>query len=187
MRNITKAFTLLEMLVVVMIVMLLATMITGVYIKEVERARVATAASDIREMALAAERYKIDMGSYPDADPLLADGSGFGTGTFHSVAVFKPAGATNWNGPYINIQKDRLTTGSTVQDYQILDPWGTPYSYLPSSAYETGPGSKIQDGPFVGNYYNQNGVQIYSCGPNGVTLDGFERGLDSDDISNFSM
>ncbi|NLD61295.1 hypothetical protein GX645_02455 [Candidatus Sumerlaeota bacterium] len=186
-----KAFTLLEMLVVIMIIMMLATMITGVYIKEVDNARVATAASDIREMSLAAERYKLDVGRYPSTGSLLADGSGFGTGLFHSDVVYNVANLPNWKGPYLNIQMNKLdsqTSASVAEQVNIIDPWGMPYSFISSEKYgEANGGSKIQEGPFKDNFFNQAGVQIYSCGPNGVTEAGSARGLDEDDVTNFSM
>ena len=201
MKRMNKAFTLLELLVVVMIISLLATMLTGVYNKEVENARKATAQSDINEMRMAAERFKIDVGRYPSADPVGPTNNICNNGYYHSEIVYGKAGTppgelttaekARWNGPYMNVQSAKLSQPATATtnytDYYIIDPWGNQYSYAitDTAAYPT----KVQSGPFTGSTYNPGGVQIYSVGPDGVTSPTASNagGLGPDDINNFSM
>ena len=52
---------------VVLILLLLSTIAVGVYIRELARARYATAKSTITEMERACARYQIDLGVYPPA------------------------------------------------------------------------------------------------------------------------
>ena len=70
----------------------------------------------------------------------------------------------------------------------MLDPWGRPYVYVRNSDYPRFGGTRQRDNPFsaLGElYYNPSSFQIYSSGPDGVTLPIPERGLDGNDVNNF--
>ncbi len=106
MRN--KGFTLIEIMVVVVIIGLLATLVLPRVLGRQEEAFVVKAKSDIRALSSALKLYKLDNFNYPSTEQGL------------EALVGKPSGdppAKNWkDGGYI----ERLPT----------DPWGNVYQYL---------------------------------------------------------
>jgi len=151
-----KAFTLMELLVVVLILGLLATMAVGVYTTQVERARYAAARTTIATLDLAINRYQLDTGDWPPSGSLTNPGSAEGipfegNGRLQQAlthGLFDPAttssAAARWQGPYISVQDIQLgdffgnpidTSSTTVLagDVQILDPWHSPYRYVRSN------------------------------------------------------
>jgi general secretion pathway protein G len=99
-------FTLVEMLVVLGILALVATLVAPQVLKYLSRAKSETARVQISHISSALELYYIDMGRYPTQQEGLA------------ALVRPPAGAKRWSGPYLK-KADGLT-----------DPWGQPYAYV---------------------------------------------------------
>jgi general secretion pathway protein G len=97
-------FTLLELLVVMVIIGLLVGYVAPNYFSAVGKSEVKAARAQIDALHKALVAYRLDMGAYPPSDPGL------------NALVQKPAGATQWAGPYLS---------KTVP----LDPWGHPYVY----------------------------------------------------------
>ena len=64
-RNAKKGVTLIELMAVVLIVAILASIAVGVYTGYVQRARFAVARTTIAELDLAVARYEIDLGVLP--------------------------------------------------------------------------------------------------------------------------
>jgi general secretion pathway protein G len=100
-NRLRRAFTLVEMLLVVTIIGILAALVIPRIVGVSERSRVTAAKSDINggiKSALGA--YEVDNGFFPRSlqDLLVA-----------------PSNAKNWHGPYLDKLPD--------------DPWGTPYIY----------------------------------------------------------
>ena len=96
-----RAFTLVEILLVVVIIGILAALVIPRIAGSSERARVTAATADINggiKSALGA--YEVDNGFYPRS---LQD------------LLVQPSNAKNWHGPYL----DKLP----------LDPWLNPYVY----------------------------------------------------------
>jgi prepilin-type N-terminal cleavage/methylation domain-containing protein len=195
-----KAFTLMELLVVVLILGLLATMAVGVYTTQVERARYAAARTTIATLELAVNRYQLDTGDWPPSGSLTNPGPNMnfeGSGLLHLAlthglfdASTTSTGAARWQGPYISVQDIHLgdfagnaidTSATTVLagDIQILDPWHSPYRYVrsngsPSDNYTVNNATKLPAGnPFAATdiYYNPTTFQIVSKGPDGITGD----------------
>lgn len=200
-RHRRRGVTLLELLVALVIISILATVATGVYTKEILRARYAKTRAEIAVMEIALNRYYIDLGSFPPS------GSGnntsslaVGNGNMH-VALrsgFGNLGPTpRWAGPYIEWDYNRLgdingnpVTGSAFPRNRMnfLDPWGTPYLYIASSEYETYGGTELPSSdPFASleTWYNPSTFQLISNGANGTTNSAPNRGLEADDVSNF--
>lgn len=148
-----SAVTLLELLAVVLIVAILATIAQNVYTGQIDRARVAATATTIRELGIAITRYEIDTGEFPPSGSATVSvttstavvtfaGRLFtGSGLLHLALVHSLSGSaltpidSTWQGPYISFQSDILGTSTTLGQTQILDPWGTPIQYIRSVDY----------------------------------------------------
>ncbi len=102
-----RAFTLIELMIVVIIIAALAAMIVPRLSGRADQAKVTVAQSDINgSLATALKLYQLDNGSFPTTEQGLA------------ALMTKPAGEpspANWNGPYI--------------EKNPLDPWGNAYRY----------------------------------------------------------
>src|SRR5471032_2995266 len=100
----TGAFTLIEIMVVVIILGILAATIIPQFMGTTQDAKISAAKSQIAELESAIERFYVHMDRYPTAEEGL------------KVLVDAPAGAdTKWRGPYIKQLRN--------------DPWGNPYQY----------------------------------------------------------
>lgn len=110
-----RGFTLIEIMVVVVIIGLLATLVLPRVLGRQDQAMIAKAKVDVQALTTALKMYKLDNFNYPSTEQGL------------EALVKKPAGepeAKNWKeGGYI----DRLPA----------DPWGNPYQYL-------SPGEKME-------------------------------------------
>jgi general secretion pathway protein G len=110
-----KAFTLVELLVVILIISMLAAFVAPRMFKGLGQARtkIARAKMAIIEDALA--RFYIACGRYPD------DSEGLDV-----LLVAPPDAEEEWNGPYLKLS-------------ELLDPWDNPYVYVAEG--EVNPGS----------------------------------------------
>jgi general secretion pathway protein G len=129
-----RAFTLVEMLLVVTIIGILAALVIPRIAGTSERARKQAVFADINggiKSALGA--YEVDMGYYPKSLQEL---------------LTPPSNAKNWHGPYL----ERLP----------IDPWGNPYVYYypgkhNSAGYDllsVGPDAKEGTDDDLGNWMN---------------------------------
>ena len=97
----TRAFTLVEMLLVVTIIGILAALVIPRIVGVGERSRITAAKADINGgIKSALGQYEVDNGFFPKS---LQD------------LVTQPSNAKNWHGPYL----EKLP----------VDPWGNPYVY----------------------------------------------------------
>ena len=103
-RDRRAGFTLVELLVVMVILGLLASIVLPNVFGQAEKARVKTARVQIASLGAALDAYALDVGSYP------AGGAGL------DGLVSAPTGVDRWDGPYI---KKKVPN----------DPWGRPYEY----------------------------------------------------------
>lgn len=100
-----RGFTLIEVMVVVVILAILATIVVPKIMDRPDDARIAKAKQDIQAISSALNLYKLDNFKYPTTDQGL------------EALVKPPAGATRWRqGGYL--------------DALPIDPWGHPYQYL---------------------------------------------------------
>jgi general secretion pathway protein G len=129
-----RAFTLVEMMLVVVIIGILAALVIPKLAGNTERARITAAQADINGgIKSALGQYEVDVGSYPKS---LQD------------LIVAPGNARNWHGPYF--------------DPPVLpnDPWGNPYIYYfpgkhnPSSydLLSAGPDNKEGTDDDIGNW-----------------------------------
>lgn len=102
-----RAFTLVELMIVVIIIAALAAMVLPRLGSRSEQAKVAVAEADINSnIGLALKLYKLDNGRYPTTSQGL------------KALMQKPGSSpvpTNWNGPYL--------------EKEPTDPWKNPYQY----------------------------------------------------------
>jgi general secretion pathway protein G len=98
-------FTLIEIIIVVIIMSLIATLIVPRLFKKVESSKQRIAKTQIVLIENAIKMFKLDTGRYPATEEGL------------KALMEKPAGTTNWDGPYLEkgIPKD---------------PWSRDYLYV---------------------------------------------------------
>jgi general secretion pathway protein G len=103
-KKTSDAFTLVEIMVVVVILGILAATIIPYVMGTPGEAKISAAKSDVAALESAVERFYVHMDRYPTAEEGLA------------ALVAAPAGAdSKWRGPYIKQLRN--------------DPWGNPYQY----------------------------------------------------------
>src|SRR5688500_17446134 len=71
-----RAFTLIEILVVIGIIVLLAGILVPMVGRAMRQAKQTRTAADLQSIATALEAFKTDHGSYPGADPVIAPNTG---------------------------------------------------------------------------------------------------------------
>ena len=103
-RRRAGGFTLLELLVVLLIIALLAGYVGPKLFGEIGKARSKTAASQMKSIADALDRYRLDTGRFPSTDEGL-----------RALSV-NPGNLHGWAGPYMN---------NDVPP----DPWGAQYVF----------------------------------------------------------
>ena len=106
-QRLEQGFTLIEIMVVILIIGLLATIVVQNLRGAADKAKRTKAQADIHQLKIALDRYYLDVGNYPTSDQGLA-------------ALISPP-----------------TTGQPVVGYETggyiesvpPDPWGNPYFY----------------------------------------------------------
>jgi general secretion pathway protein G len=108
-----NGFTLLELMVVLLILALIATIAAPQVTKHLRKAKLETAKIQVDALSAAVDSFNIDNGRFPTNDEAL------------KALVEKPAGLPSWDGPYIKKKES------------LVDPWGEPYKYrIPGSSRE---------------------------------------------------
>ncbi len=103
-RGWARAFTLIELLLVLAIVAILAGLVVPKFAHRPEEAKKTGAKADISNIELAIDTFEIDCGRFPTTEEGLR------------ALVEPPSNANGWHGPYLNRGVPS-------------DPWGTPYVY----------------------------------------------------------
>ncbi len=103
-RSRRAGFTLVELLVVMVILGLLASIVLPNFFGQARKARVKTARVQISTLETALDAFALDTGRYPTTEEGL------------QALVERPANVKSWDGPYL---KKKVP----------LDPWGNPYHY----------------------------------------------------------
>jgi general secretion pathway protein G len=99
-----KAFTLIELMVVVIIIGLIAGLVVPQFIKQEEKATAKAAKAQIELLGTALDTFRLDVGRYPTSQEGL------------QALTQKPGGVERWDGPYLKREVPP-------------DPWGKPYIY----------------------------------------------------------
>jgi general secretion pathway protein G len=95
----------LELLVVLAIITLLATIAAPQVLRYLGKAKADTARAQISALATTLELYALDNGTFPPQQAGL------------NALVQQPQGATKWRGPYLKNAEG------------LIDPWGRAYLY----------------------------------------------------------
>jgi general secretion pathway protein G len=104
-----SAFTLIELLLVMVILVVLASVVVPKFTARSEQARLTAAKTDLTNFETALDAFEIDCGRYPSSEEGL------------DALVNQPQGVFGWHGPYIkNVP---------------LDPWRNPYVYVYPGQY----------------------------------------------------
>ncbi|MGH8656079.1 MAG: type II secretion system major pseudopilin GspG [Gammaproteobacteria bacterium] len=98
-------FTLIELIAVLIILGLIASIVAPNVMKRVGGARAKTARVQVEELGAALDLFFLELGRYPSSDEGL------------QALVEQPSDAPQWNGPYLKKTK--------VPE----DPWGNSYRY----------------------------------------------------------
>ncbi|MET0093043.1 MAG: type II secretion system major pseudopilin GspG [Sedimenticola sp.] len=112
-RRTSSAFTLIEVMAVVVILSILAVLVAPKIMSRPDEARVMKAKQDIRALEAAVKLYRLDNFTYPTTNQ--------GLEALLSMPADLPEGASWKAGGYI----ERL----------YKDPWGRPYNYLSPGAH----------------------------------------------------
>jgi len=102
-----SGFTLIEILVVIVVIAILATLVAPNIFQNVGAAKSATAKSQIEMLGTALDSYRLDNGAYPNTQQ--------GLGALWEKPAIDPP--SNWRTPYLRKPVP-------------ADPWGRPYSYI---------------------------------------------------------
>ncbi|GJD60628.1 type II secretion system major pseudopilin GspG [Methylobacterium frigidaeris] len=110
-RDSQAGFSLVELLVVLAIIGMIATMVTPQVLGYLGRAKGETARIQVKNIAQAVELYYLDLGAYPTSQQGLQ-------------ALVQPTGP-GWRGPYVRDARG------------LTDPWGHAYLYRSPGAAGT--------------------------------------------------
>jgi len=128
-----KAFTLIELMLVVIIIGVLSAMVVPRLAGRSEQARIQAAKTDINStIPLALDLYEMDIGQYPESLDYLRIRPG--------------SDSENWRGPYLKKKP--------------MDPWNKPYLYKAPGEhnqdsydlYSTGKDAQAQTGDDIVNW-----------------------------------
>jgi general secretion pathway protein G len=100
-----KAFTLVELLVVIIIIALLSSLVAPKLFGKLDDAKVKTAYSQLQLLSTALDSFRLDTGRYPTSEEGL------------KILWTKKSEIKGWNGPYL----PKKLKG---------DPWDMPYQYI---------------------------------------------------------
>ena len=105
--GVRRAFTLIEILVVIVVIAILATLVAPSVFQHVGEAKETTAKSQIEMIGAGLDAYRLHNGAYPTTEQGL-------TALWEAPSIDPPA---RWRGPYLRKQVP-------------LDPWDHPYVYV---------------------------------------------------------
>ena len=98
------SFTLIEVVVAIMIVVMLASLATPLYFRYVRKAKLDTAKTQLKLLEQALMDYKLDVGKFPETSDGL------------QCLVENVSQSEKWDGPYLKPSVPK-------------DPWGNDYVY----------------------------------------------------------
>lgn len=176
-----KGFTLIEMVIVLAVVAILAAVMVPIIATNIEQAKVARAAADVKTIAEAMVRFRQDLGFWP-----IRDNGGTVVDLLAGPGTLPPAGTgSSWLGKTSTGLENHLVSGVFSQYQRGPSPQGLPCWNGPYT-------SEIKTDPFnmaylvnIANFHNGSNAAVFvlSAGPDRLTDTNFEGGdLANDDI-----
>jgi general secretion pathway protein G len=104
-RRTNHAFTLVELLLVLVILGTLAAIVLPKFTGTTQRSRITAAQTQLSTFKTALNAFEVDMGYYPKGTSGMMD------------LIQQPRDSQSWHGPYLD------------SDAIPVDPWGNPYIY----------------------------------------------------------
>ena len=205
-----RAFTVIELLVVIGIIVILSGILVPVLMLVRARAKRNFAEATMKSICVALDRHFAERGFYPpDTGMFLSTDRpilGIDTcqdnndGTNDPFSLYKalcgpngagvvetlPSLAQETFGPYMTFKPEQLLGdgGLTGDEYIAIDSWGNPWVYEESHSY-----SRMRSGTEeLKNYvltHNPTRYDIYSVGPNGILDVELHNAQDLDGDGNF--
>ncbi len=186
----------MEMLVVIVIISILASILVPAVLGVKERSRVVASKAEILQLVSALESYNAKFGDYPPSTlkELSLLGNKINEGNESLVLCL----STEMHGPFFEFQEDRLenidldsrkanptkTTFKRNDLFEWVDEWGNPYIYIHYRDYQPATQFKYtigaeqaqketvcipQKSAKTGNYNGHLKFQLWSVGPNQTT------------------
>ena len=160
--------TMIELAIVMGIVSILMALVLGLARHVDASVKIRHAQADLGEWHETLNRWYLQFGEYPYAridttrndpnEPFDFDNWSLTTPSRYPLAIL--TNDTDSSGCYVRFERNGTTTNITFRSFlttavSTIDPWGTPYIYLPSD--------------------NAQAYTLFSCGPNRRTLIGNRR------------
>jgi prepilin-type N-terminal cleavage/methylation domain-containing protein len=150
-----NGFTLIEMLLVIVIILILAGLLLGGINMAIRKAEINKAQTTAFQLATAFRNYQSEYGTWP---PL---GSNPGSISATVVGYLTKQDATNNTRGIVFLEVDQ----KSVKDGPYKDPWSTPYQVQCDTTYS----GSITNRPDGGAGALPAGVLVWSYGPKGPT------------------
>ena len=176
-----RAFTIIEILVVVGIIAIIAAISFPVFMAQLERAHVEETRSQLHILDAALSQYQREFGDYP-----LSSGTGDNAGIETMLACLR---AKTGGEPFIkeHLIKRWLTDTDGDGRQELADPWRTPWVYFHPAYYKSGVAQyRSETRAFEAEpvrkddiFLNLTKYQLWACGPNRVNESG-----GGDDVGN---
>lgn len=168
----SRAFTLIELLIVIAIIGLLAALLFPALNAAIDSARKAQAKNDVTQIATAVIAYETEYGRLPP------------TGTNVSGALLESlVGATTTNNPrrivFIEVNAAKKGKGGTNASGQFVDPWGNIYKIALDDDFDnTITNAGDSPGQIVITNLRKK-VAVWNLSTNGTTGQQKRRGVNS--------
>ena len=162
-----QAFTLVELITVMVILMIMASFIMGVGRRARLLAMATKTKSIIASLEVAIGMYHTDTGEYPD------DTS---NATLVTDLIEDPGDVNGQQGPYMEFKREDYQDDDPATGV-IVDPWGEAYRYMIMD---------VTPAPLI-TWGNVNGYNLWSTGPDGSNDSGdvVNDAVFGDDIYNW--
>jgi len=185
-RNPKSAFTLVEVLVVISVVILLLALLFPAFNAIRRSQKVRRTEATVEAIASGVQAYQNDYGVYPPSE--LPAAAGPNRGNRALVLLLNVKGGRS--APYL---PSAFYDEGELRMAFFLDEWDRPFIYFDTAAmkattahdYDLLGNRTVQPAKGATDYCNFGRFQLWSCGPNERNDNGVGRDQGGDDIANF--